>query len=128
MVRPECDQAFDEWTIAGDARLQRGSRFTARQIDQTTTRLAALLLVSLTRCAKRPQGIANRRWGSAFARANGGSATIELCLEPAAGVGDPLTLAAASAQSESIERTKCDIHTAAPSRQGDPNPDVRTEA
>ncbi len=114
MIGPERDETLDERPLAGDACRERRMHLRLAHLDDVPARLPAFLLVTLTRPANCAQRLANGRCIHAVGRRERRCSTVELRHQPLAAVTDLLPLAAAGAESESIERAKRGVHSGAP--------------
>jgi hypothetical protein len=110
VVGPECDEPLDEWPVRGDARGQRSEDLGGAKLDQPLPGFAAFPFVSLAQCSESTNGLADRSRGGTFGSGNRWRASVELRAQPSPAIRDPRSLAAASAEPESIECAKRLVH------------------
>jgi len=125
VIRPEGDQPLHERSLAYQSRLECGTAFCRRDLDQSSSRLLARLRwlcllgrlgrrrlssVRLRGHAERANRIADRGRGRYGRSGRHRWVAGELRPEPAARVTQSAPLARARTQPEAVQRSECSVH------------------
>ena len=111
VVGPERHQPLDERPIAGDARAEGLPQFHGGDFLEVPARLPAGDLVALPQLAQAPHGVADGVGSAPVGGVMPRRFAAQLRAQPATRIRQAARLPDASPKSETVQRSKCGIHT-----------------